>query len=487
MGLKYKFQRGLTLIELSIVLMILAALAVVSTRFMFDEFDRTIADKTVAEMWAVAEYSVAYIAENNIWPDQVNNCAGAEAVMADDAGLLQGLNLVKQGSPLVTTGIESPWYNDSASDYVTYDISCSNTSPQSGFVVALTLPSFAGGQTAEEWAQYILQKLPLAQLDPGNSSRIILTMPPPSGVFALRDYLSRKPDPDRQTLNSNGQTSLNDLEAVININTDVETDPTNVQRKVVDFDAERGYDFVNDGSEDEYFDQNTAIYNLNMPRTSVFNRLILIPTAQTHPTIPSLDYPVEVDATNYSEYNCRHGSPGGFALEVCEQDYQTHVDEEDDTNEHDLPIGSAIKLAGNPRGSIKANDIYLASIAKWASEIDQEFQPDWILVQHYTQVPVTNVITYNNCTNGRSPKYEVWPKKISLEGKPANYTDVVANVDYRYSNHRHSFTVSDTGIVSIQWIVREEQDDGTGFVETDSSLPVADAYSTAYANVYCVR
>ena len=489
-------QYGLTLIELSIVLMILAALAVVTTRFMFDEFDRTIADKTVAEMWAVGEYSVAFIAENNEWPGQRtydsvsgtysdDNCIDAAKAM-EDAGLLSGLSIrdattagSTPGSTRNIRAIESPWHDESTSSLAVYTFSCDSGSPEKGLTISLDLPNFAGGQSAEEWAQYLLQKLPLAQLD-STKKKVTLTIPPPSGVFALRDYLSRKEDPNRDAHNSDGNESLNDLghDTVINLNTQVADASGNpilsVTPKIVDFDVDEPHDFDGDSSPD-FFTESTAIYSLNMPRTSVFNRLVLIPTTDT----PRL----EVDAPQYESQNCRKGSPGGFALEVCEKDYDDHVAAQSTPGEHDVG-GTALKTAGQPQGSIKANDIYLTSVGKWASEIDKEFQQEWVLVKHYTDVANTAVITYSTCDTTREAKYEVWPQKISLSSKPANTND--GTYEYIYSNFRHSFSVSDTGVVSIIWTVREEKDDGTN-VDTEENRVFGDSSSTAFANVYCVK
>ncbi len=477
MGYKLKIQQGMTLIELSIVLMILAVIAVVSTRFMYDEFDRSIADKTVAEMWAVAEYSVAFISMNDNWPggDQNNSCTNAEAIM-DSNNLLHGLPLQKTsaGGVDVVTGIYSPWYNDSASvpGYVPYNLSCQDGSPESGFTISLTIPSFSGGQSAEEWAQYILQKLPLAKLDDANKSKVILTMPPPSGVFALREYLSRKEDLKRDELNSDGKISRNDLEAVINVN----TDSTSGKRKVVDFDVDQKYDLSNIGDKTEFFTEEKAIYSLNMPRTSVFNRLVLIPTTTSGS--------IAVEDNDYSIQNCRAGSPGGFALEICERDYKAHVDAEDDDDDIDElsaasfthPIINTPKI---PRGSIKANDIYLESIGKWASDIDNEMIPNWMLVEHFSEKNNGNDIKYSQCPSGRTSKYEVWPKKIAVDTKPTN------SGNKKYSGE-HVFEVSSGGYISIYWPGIEEKTDADGVV-TNEQIKHDDNSSRVYANVYCVK
>lgn len=494
MGFKLKIQRGFTLIELSIVLMILAALAAVSTRFMFDEFDRSIADKTVAEMWAVAEYSVAYISmqnHNGQWPDQGASCVNAEQVMKD-AQMLQGLNIeTKSVGGTDVSEIKSPWYDDGSSDYVSYEINCSSIFPESGFAISLSLPSFASGQSAEEWAQYILQKLPLAKLNDTNKSQITLTMPQPAGVVALRDYLSRIEDPKRYDLNNAGNTSRNDLEAVINVNTDANSGG----RKIVDYDVDEKYDLDNVGGVNDFFTEDKAIYSLNMPRTSVFNSLVLIPTEQTQSTIPTADYPVAADDPGYAKYNCRHGSPGGFAIEVCEQDYATHVDEEDDSDEHDLPVGSAINTAGKARGSIKANDIYLASIDKWASEIDQDFEPDWILVQHTSGLNDGTLIQYVLCPTGRTANYEIWPQKDHIvKPSPLSGIDIYGNeytVTYE-ANHIFEIDYSNDNVkVSIYWPGKREttEKDIDGNVLGTSEIVENhhDTESRVYANIYCVK
>ena len=495
MGIKNKIQRGLTLIELSIVLMILAALAVVSTRFMFDEFDRSIADKTVAEMWAVAEYSVAYYSENGKWPDEEADCASAPSVMADDSGLLKGIELDQSVSGGVTTtnGVYSPWSNNSG-DKVKYVLSCDKDDTYKGFQISLTIPDFPGDTSAdEEWAQYILQKLPLAKLDDADKSRIILTMPPPAGVVALRDYLSRKEDPKRKESNEKGEASLNDLEAVININTDVSTG----ERKVVDFDVDDVQNFDGEPAANDYFDKDTAIYSLNMPRTSVFNKVVLIPTTSTG---------IPVDDGEYYRDNCRDGSPGGFALEVCERDYQAHVHAEDgnlgvDKLKDEVDSTPRIQKAGDSFGSIKANDIYLKSIGKWASEIDNEMIPNWMLVEHYTDKMNGDSILYTECPKGRAAKYEIWQQKINVtKPSPFSGTDVSGH-DYTITyepNHIFSINYIDNDSdgkyddvkVSIYWPGErntEEKNAEGAITEVKSVDNFYDSDSLVYANVYCVK
>ncbi len=483
MGLKYKIQRGLTLIELSIVLMLLAALAVVSTRFMFDEFDRSIADKTVAEMWAVAEYSVAYYSANNKWPDEDNSCASAPKVMADDSGLLKGIELEQPeiGGVKTTIGVYSPWSNSSG-DKVKYVLSCDKNDTYKGFQISLTIPDFPGGASAAEWGQYMLQKLPLATLSNSGKS-LTVTMPPPAGVVALRDYLLRKEDPKRPDLNAQGKESLNDLgkDAVININTNVVNAAgvplATVERKIVDFDVDAPQDFNKDGVFNEHFNKNTAIYSLNMPRTSVLNKVVLIPTSTTGKPVTDADYHTA---------NCRGGSPGGFALEICERDYDAHTEVEDVDPDIDALTNltsEIINIAKDPQGSIKANDIYLESIGKWASEIDNEMIPNWMLVEHYKSKKNDDDINYTGCPSDRSAKYEIWPKKIQVDSRPGNTPNIT------YSND-HIFDVSDTGEISIYWpgVKTTTTTDAEGnTTTTEEDVKGDDNSSRVYANVYCVK
>ncbi len=413
---KFKLQYGLTLIELSIVLMILASLAVVSTRFMYDDFNRDIADKTVAEMWAVGEYAVAYYAMHSGWPDMSSNCANATQEM-ENKNLLQGLKIKTIGGG---RNILSPWYG--VSEYEPYITSC--TTRSKGFEIKIVMPL----ETDSEWSNYMHHKLPLAKLTSATATVgpiVTVTVPPPAGVVALNSYLMRKDDPNRIS----GQISLNDMETYINMN----------GNKIVDFDVATGT-----------FNYSNSQFYIDMQQRSVLSNLMIIPQ-----TVSSFS-PYTVPAS-YGNKNCSLGSHGKFSLDICEKDKTQTINANGGT-----VTAPSNQYAKTPQGSIKANDIYLKSINKWVSQLNN-ILPKRIQVEHYSNVVNGMTLTTTvNCVAEfgaayNTLEYEVWPQKI-------------------YPNSRsteHEFSVSANGVVSIKHLIG-----GTSTI---------DLFSSAYADAYCVK
>lgn len=469
MSVKLKTHKGFTLIELSVVLMILAALAVVSTRFMFDEFDRSIADKTVAEMWAVAEYSIAYYAENSSWPGESGDCTNAAQIM-DSAVMLQGLKLKKTGT--VVNGILSPWFNDNISPaaYQSYDLSCDKNNPYAGFSIALDIPDFPGGVSGAEWAQFILQKLPLSKTG-STSSTVILTMPAPAGVVALRDYLLRTDDPKRNAMNSSGKQSLNDLDADINLNDNV----------IYDFDVGDRYDSDGNGTInnlDDFFTKSQSLYRLDMDNTSVFSNIVLIPEPSVLPVLDPSDPLVD-----YGEENCRDRSPGGFTLEICEKNF-SDIDDAIKYNHPTAVYGSSIKNVKSQNGSVKANDIYLKSVDMWGSQIFDTINPLRILEAHYQDKYNSNLITAPTCKTGYVAYYEIWPKMLCTQNTHScSYTPpggILLTDDFTYKKH-HFFMSGNS--VSIKW----DEGEAAGGIVAPKCLTLNDSCSSAFVNVYCEK
>lgn len=394
---KIKKQNGLTLIELSIVLMILAALAVVSTRFMFNDLDRDLADKTIAETWAITEYAVSYYSNNSMWPDEANDCVNAELEM-QNAGLLQGFSIEgyddSDDGDIDRIEINSPWINeiDDDNDFVRYTTSCDKDNPDAGFTVSLEIPDYVGAPN-QQWIKYIHQKMPLTTVN--DDGVLSTTMPIPAGIVALRDYLLRTEDPRADDLHIAGKASANDLETAINMNTN----------RIVDFDITETFDHDDDSDTDEiFYTADTAKYYIDMQNNSVLSNISIIPD---FPEV--VISPINTSDNLYFERDCRIGSAGGFALDICEADKSGDVYGGD---EDDLDMNTK----KSPKGSIKVNDIYLKSARKWGSEIFEESRGKKFLVKHYREkahnfvVPRDDLEICGSTDNtGWSYRYEAWP------------------------------------------------------------------------------
>lgn len=489
---KIKKQNGLTLIELSIVLMILAALAVASTRFMFNDLDRDLADKTIAETWAITEYAVSYYSHNSGWPDQENDCENAELEM-QKTGLLLGFSLEEyddsEDGNTDRIEINSPWINedpDVDKDFVRYTTSCDKDNPDAGFTVSLKIPDYAGTSN-EQWIKYIHQKMPLTTVS-DDGKELSTTMPIPAGIVALRDYLLRTEDPRADDLHVAVKASANDLKTAINMNTN----------KIVDFDITETWDHdIDPVTEKIHYTADTAKYYIDMQNNSVLSNIMIIPNDDA----PAVTEIINTDSYQYYNNECDEGSAGGFALDVCEKDKGDEV--------YGGEYESSPDTRKSPKGSIKVNDIYLKSARKWGSEIFEEIKGKKFLIKHYSggkthgfSVPGVGeddlVLCGATDNVGWSYYYEAWPKVLAnqnvfeldlpepepepepgpgpIEGIPAGSVSVAAPAPKEtVAFEKHEFYMAGATL-QIMWT--------GGSVEN----PIhADKESEAYINVYCEK
>ncbi|THB64891.1 MAG: type II secretion system protein [Gammaproteobacteria bacterium] len=151
-------QKGFTLLEISIAMIIVAALAVITAQSVSRKINQTYIEQTAAEVWAVGEYAQGYIARYNKWPGEDGNCVDA-------------LTEIQNMSVNVPT--ESPW----GTPYITNCIS--NVS----FTVTV--------QTDDVWAPVLTNMLAVTQMVGGTTDTTITTLPLPGSIAALDDVLKK--------------------------------------------------------------------------------------------------------------------------------------------------------------------------------------------------------------------------------------------------------------------------------------------------------
>ncbi len=187
-------QHGFTLLEISIAMIIMAAMVAISTRTVYLKLDTRYTEHTAAEVWVIGEYAQKYIQENDEWPDQTaNGCVNAITTMITDLGL-----------PAGTIPDQSPWGND-------YETSCNTSS----FSITTQLD--------DNWAPALTNMLAVTQLKSGTTDTTITTLPLPGSIAALSDVLKRV---------DTGNADDNTMETDLNMgNFDIDSVGTiNVQR-----------------------------------------------------------------------------------------------------------------------------------------------------------------------------------------------------------------------------------------------------------------
>lgn len=154
-------QRGFTLLEISIAMIIMAAMAAITTRAVYLKLDTRFTEHTAAEVWVIGEYAQKYIQQNGEWPDQTNSCGGAIALMTASLAL-----------PAGTIPFQSPW----ETNYVT---SCNAVS----FSIEVQLD--------DNWAPAMMNMLAVTQMKGGTTDTTITTLPMPGSISALQGLLHR--------------------------------------------------------------------------------------------------------------------------------------------------------------------------------------------------------------------------------------------------------------------------------------------------------
>ncbi len=166
---KYSKCYGFTLLEVSIALLVIAALAVATSKSLLQKWQWSLADQFVVEKWAIADYAIKYRLNKSDWPGYdaaaagLDKCDSAEAVKELYAeGYLMGMGVGLSGS--VPTGVLSSVF-DSA-----YSISCTADT----FTITHTIPDSAGVDKVKV-VNYIGSKIPLTQVEKTGASNTTAT------------------------------------------------------------------------------------------------------------------------------------------------------------------------------------------------------------------------------------------------------------------------------------------------------------------------
>lgn len=158
-----KLQRGFTLLEISIVMIIAVALAVITTRGLYLKINHNSVEHTAAEIWSIGEGAQHWISTHDEWPGEGNSCTNA----------ITALNTIYFGG--IPT--QSPW----DTPYIT---SCV---PGESFSIQVQLD--------DNWAPALMNMLAVTRILPGTSDTTITTLPLPGSISALTNVLKRTADP----------------------------------------------------------------------------------------------------------------------------------------------------------------------------------------------------------------------------------------------------------------------------------------------------
>lgn len=157
-------QHGFTLLEISIAMLIMLALAAASTRALYLRVDKSTTEHTAAEVWSIGEYAQRWVQENGEWPNEINSCANAISTMRS----------ITPDYEFVPT--ESPW----GTNYITV---CTPAS----FSIQV--------QLVDDWAPALMNMLAVTRILPGTTDTTITTLPLPGSIAALSNVLKRTADP----------------------------------------------------------------------------------------------------------------------------------------------------------------------------------------------------------------------------------------------------------------------------------------------------
>ena len=324
----YKSQTGYTLIEIALVLIIIASLAVLTSKFFFRDLGLQTVDQTAEEIALIQRAALIYFAKNNEWPDQDRGCANAAQEMGTT--LLNGLNLVTSGTApsLTVTAVESPWYGSFGKQ--NYSISCANNFSLS---VSVSLED-----QDKKYLERMLIKIPLSKKAAGNTVKASVVAP--SSIFALNNYIKRT--------KVDATSVQNTLEAGFNIN-----------GKLKDFQV--GSCIADDvkytgACRDSERHLSDSIFTLDPDATSVMSELMLIPPKAISP----------VHDENFTLNLCDSGRVANQSTLLVDT------------------IDCSTNDTENPAWSIKANDVYITSKGKYLTELKSSLR-EWIHIKHYDE------------------------------------------------------------------------------------------------------
>ena len=180
---KWQKQKAFTLLEVSIALLVIAALALSSSKALLKNWQWSLADQFAVEKWAIADYAVKYRLDNADWPgwNGSSSCNASEAIYEMwNEGYLRGMD-VNRGNTA-----------DSSDDVINssfgmqYSLSCDDET----FTIEHVLDESAGVDK-ERVAKYIAAKMPLtvAAISTGTDWKTTTTVTSPSSMDILKDYM----------------------------------------------------------------------------------------------------------------------------------------------------------------------------------------------------------------------------------------------------------------------------------------------------------
>ncbi|THB69346.1 MAG: type II secretion system protein [Gammaproteobacteria bacterium] len=434
---------GFTLIEIALVLIIMASLAVLTSKFFFRDLDAQTVDQTADEIALIQRAALTYFARNKEWPDQSGGCADAAEEMGDK--LLAGLNLATTGAgaSLTVNGIYSPWYGPSGK--VSYTTSCTNGASMS---VSVQLDN-----QDLKYLERMLIKIPLSRKS--GSDTVVATVVASSSLAAMENYLKRV-----EVTKTAGQMNLNTVDAGFNIN-----------GRLVDFEVGSCIEDDRRSSGACRHGHRTvakAIFQLDPDNTSTLGGLTLIPP---HSALPG-----------YSDYT----------LNLCDSGVVS------DPN-HLFPdtIDCSVGDVRNPDWSIKTNDVFLrgdiGAVTGYDASgnpiVDTTINPDgkymsemipglrkWIHIKHHTNKKDGDKVKRPKCkykpdANGVWGDYEpviIIRPNYYLAQDFSDYISYVAKLkwaDWSISQQRYK-----------KWTIDIDKDSAYSYVTEDEYYVTADTY-----------
>lgn len=424
---------GFTIIEVAIVLVVIVSITMVTAKFFFKDYGAELADQTITEINLIKQNAIAYYAINGHWPGQGvgdNDCSDASA----DLGAISGLD---SSDPY-----ESQWYGDSG--VISYETSCSPAPANAAFSVSITLDN----SEDKKWVNYILTKLSLTETD-DSGLKVQAWIPAPSGAAAMQNYFSR----NKSAAETEGEPSLNDMEAAINLNGNV----------------------IND-----YAVGNVEKYKLGLSGGSVLSNLMLIPS-----NLPDGCY--HEDWAGAADGTC-------FTLDMCPNNSSCHS-----------PLSDHNGDDKNPLGSVKTNDIYIKASKKYLSEAKSKLL--WIHKKSYRDMRNTELSSYyesgyyhrdrpKKC-NPEHANYETEYKYICTIEKPEcsdgyeakliiKPSVLTMDTNYNYSGKTHksrlSFWYDSCDSDGCGWWIKLYK-----LTQTGGHFQSTDNISTVNVDTYCVK
>lgn len=195
--LRVKIEKGFTMIELMVVMIIITILSSVFIPHLFN-YEEKLANLVSSEMWAIAEAVQSYDTQEGDFPDRANSCSGAITKLTNE-NFLQGISTNKTAWGVGTKFITN----------------CS-TSATTGTTLTIQL-----GNINPDWAEYITNQLPQAEvITSGNTTdpaTVVLPVTRLAYVPVLNRFLYRSASPTAPTSTFSNGNNVEYFDAATNI------------------------------------------------------------------------------------------------------------------------------------------------------------------------------------------------------------------------------------------------------------------------------